>query len=391
MESAVACTGIWAFYFLLRLLDLPNKRNGLLLGVVWGVGFFIKSSAALFIIPSVLILLHRLVTENREKTLSLVKTYSLSLLGFFGITYFIFVQPYYWSTLSTNTRYTYSLTELLSFPVLEWLSHLWGAIEISGIFMTPLIVLWAVVGGWMMWRKKTFHHQSFLLYFVLALLLEIVLGKTQSQRYVLPFLPFFTIPSAYLLSLCWQSHLLKKILVAITVGIPALVSLLVILKPEEYIFQSARLSRYADTFHIHGQTSGHGIAEAIEYIKSYSSEDEIVLVFFALNTGNPENAIDLYTQQSANLYGLFLDASFIPQLDRYRCLSSEYPSFFVTRSEQQAGLNAFFELTASFPNPDPSYSVNIFTLKTNCEGETISLSELYQPAVDKMKLTKPRH
>ena len=95
-----------------------------------------------------------------------------------------------------------------------------------------------------------------------------------------------------------------------------------------------------------------------------------VMMLFALNqgipaklasrrfiAGNPENAIDLYSQRSPNLTGLHIDRGLFQNIDQYNCLSSKYPVFFVTRNSELAGMQQFFTLAIGEKMIQSHYSV----------------------------------
>lgn len=122
----------------------------------------------------------------------------------------------------------------------------------------------------------------------------------------------------------------------------------------------------------------------MQYIKEHSSPSLPNMVLFGLNIGNPESAVDLYSQRNPQLYALHIDSKLFPWLDQYQCLSSMYPVFFITRDNQRLGLDRYFSLEKSFKNPYSAYSVRIYTLKKNCNGKTLSLSDTYQSAMNRI-------
>ena len=220
-------------------------------------------------------------------------------------------------------------------------------------------------------------------FFLSHFFLEILSGKTQSQRYLVSFLPFLVVLAAYVFYLLWQGALWKKTLVIISLSIPLVLTLFVIFNPEEYISQSAKFSKFSDVGYIQGQTSGHGINEAMQYMKEHS-KNQTAMVLFGFNIGNPESAIDVYSQKTANLAPMHIDSQMFGGIHEYECLTSQYPVYFVTRNDQRVGMDRYFILEKKFPNPDPTYSVRIYTLRKNCTGKTTSLSDIYGPTMNKI-------
>jgi hypothetical protein len=106
------------------------------------------------------------------------------------------------------------------------------------------------------------------------------------------------------------------------------------------------------------------------------------MVGFAFNSGNPENAIDVYMVNTSHAASVHMSALFIPNLSKYQCLSSKYPVYFVSRYNQLSGLDAYFVQEKMYKNPYANYSIGIYTLKKNCKGNTLSILDVYQKTLD---------
>lgn len=388
MEAAIACVGVWSFDALLNLLQKPSTRNGIILGVILGLGFFIKSSSLLFVASSFLLILFYLL---KDKKMKIIESYAVSLFTIFCVNILLFINPVFWQTLSSNNRYSYSLDELFVFPIGSWTSHLIGFFEIGFVFITPFVFITSLVGVFFMIKNKNKNHHIFLAYFMIALLLEIFLGKWQSQRYIVPFIPFLVIPASYFFDILWKGNILKKGIVITSFLISLTLSTLIIFNPSYYIMQLSKISSYSDVLYVHGQTSGYGIKEAMQYIKDNSSGSQPAIILFPLNIGNPESAVNLYSQREPQLVALHIDRQFFPGIEQYECLSLKYPAFFVTRNDQQVGMDQYFSLEKTFPNPDKNYSIGIYTLKKNCTGNTLSIQDIYQKSINKLLQMKSNY
>ncbi len=377
MEADVACIGIWAFYALLNLIHKPNLQNGRTLGILLGIGFLIKSSILLFIASAVAILLFAILKKGRKE---LIKPSLVAIVSMLIVDTILFVSAYFWQTFGSNDRYSLTFGELSRFPFGTWWTNVWRFIDIGFFFITPVVFLCGISGLVLMWRKKVEDSSIYLTYFILALFLEMFLARSQNQRYLMPFLPFFIIPGVYLLTFL-KNTVMRYVATGIFVMVPLVCSLYLIVSPDSYIMHMAKVSADSNVEHVRGQTSGYGIKEIMSYIKDNSIPTKPTLVFFAINSGNPENAIDAYSDKDLQLFPFHIDAKFFPDIGTYQCMTSQYPVFFVTRYDQRVGLDRFFVLAKSFPNPDGKYSLGVYTLKNNCKGKTISLSELYQDAI----------
>jgi 4-amino-4-deoxy-L-arabinose transferase-like glycosyltransferase len=379
-EAAVACVGIWSCVALINLVRTPSTKNSILLGIILGIGFFIKSSSLLFIVSAIAILMLYIIVK---KQVVLLKSFFIALVAFFCVDFLLLINPLFWETFSSNSRYAFTLSELLSFPISTWGTNLLGFFEIGFVFVTPFVFFASLAGIYLFRRKKLKNSMIFLLFFLIALVLEIISGKTQSQRYIVSFLPFLIIPAAYVFYLLWKGAVWKKSIVVISCMVPFVVSLLLIFSPESYILQSEKVSRYSDVAHVRGQTSGHGINEAMMYINE-QSKGQPTMVLFGFNIGNPESAVNLYSQRTPNLASMHIDAQMFADIEKVECFTSQYPVFLVTRNDQRLGMDRYFTLEKSFLNPDKTYSVSIYTLKSNCVGNTNSLSDIYHPTMNKI-------
>lgn len=377
MEADVACIGIWAFYALLNLIHKPNIQNGRTLGIIWGIGFLIKSSVLLFVASAVALLFFTILKKEKKE---FIKPSLVAIISMLVVDSLLFISAYFWETFSTNDRYSLTFGELIRFPFMTWLTHFWGFIDVGFFFVTPLVFLGGIVGLVLMWRKKVPDSATYIAYFTFALFLEIFLARSQNQRYLMPFLPFFVIPSVYLLTFL-KHTVLRYIATGIFVAVPFVFSLFLIVSPDSYIMHIATVSAYSNKEYIRGQMSGYGIKEVMQYIKTHSISSQPTLIFFALNSGNPENAVDAFADKDPQLFPFHIDGKFFPDITQFQCMTSQYPAFFVTRYDQRVGLDQFFVLAKSFPNPDGKYSIGVYTVKKNCKGKAVSLSDLYQDAM----------
>lgn len=388
MEAAIAAVGIWSFYALISLLYYSRIRNGIVLGSILGIGFFIKSSSLIFIVSSLSLTLFYIVKFRKK---NLLFPFLFSLFFIFAINIPLLVHPLFQRVLATNINYLYNLKEIFSLPVKGWIQNFTTLFEIGFFYVTPFVFIFGIFGSLILIKSQFKYRLLLIIYFVVALLSVTVSGKHLIQRYVVSFLPFLIIPASIVLNILWKGNLWKKSLVTLSVSIPFILSVMLIFQPQSYIKLLSKISNYSDVGYIYGQTSGYGINEVINYIKEHTDPSRPVMVLFALNSGNPENAIDLYAAKSDRLLPFHIDSKFFPDLKKYNCINSNYPTFFVARENQLAGLNGYFSLEKSVRNPDKKYYLGIYSLKKSCEGKTLSLSDVYYELINitmKMKKTQ---
>jgi 4-amino-4-deoxy-L-arabinose transferase-like glycosyltransferase len=381
MEAAVGCVGIWTGYATFNLLEKRISWRGIVLGVIWGIGFFIKTSTFIFIVASSTVLLWHMVIKKEK---GLVMPYLTSLISMILIDSIILLNTIFWQTLASNSRYAYSPVSIFTQPMMlftAWVTNVSGFVQIGLVFVTPMVFVASILGIVLIYKSNVKHKKSFLVYFVLSLSLEVLAGRIQEQRYLSPFIPFFTITAAYVFVRLWNGQIWKKVLIIISFLPLLYLTSLVIFAPRLYIEQLSHITSYAETSYLSGYTAGYGINETLQYINDHASQTQPNMVLFGLNVGNPESAMDLYANRSSILFPFHIDSSFFPGLNQYSCFTSQYPVFLVTRDGQMMGLDRFFTLAQTIPI-DTKHAIRIYTLKKNCSGKSASLSAIYQQSIN---------
>ncbi|HJZ06254.1 hypothetical protein A2634_02285 [Candidatus Amesbacteria bacterium RIFCSPHIGHO2_01_FULL_48_32] len=353
METPLAAAGVWIYILTLRLQKLPTLKNALLLGFVLGASLLIKTNAILFALPIPFLLFSR---QNLVRYWTLL---IFALLGFLIAALPLFFQAQFWSTLSSNSRYSFTLSELLHFPILHWINNLWSYLQISLWHLTPLILITAIIGL----RKSP---KSLILYSLTPIALTILLSRSPTPRYIVSFLPFLLIPAAQFLS----SH--RKLLYS-SLGICSLVIGIFIFSPPSYFRLYARLTPYSEIGYLEGDNSGYQVQADLVYLKTLKPP---AIVALALNSGNPEAALMNYLRPWPGFVVSYLDSSLLNiDFSQADCVSSSTPLYFVARRDQQAGLEKFFVLVTTIKNPYNQDFNNIYTLRSDCPPEkTLNLT-----------------
>ena len=381
-EAGLIFSIIWSFYYFLKFIQKPDYKNASLLGIFFGIGLFIKTTILIFAFPMTLILLWQIVIKKRSE---LTTPAIISIGAFLAVDALILINPVFWEALSSNSRYSYTFSDLLRFPIISWMNNLIGFFEIGLFFITPLVFIISLIGIFLIAKLKELDKAIFIFVFCISLLMEIILTRSQSQRYLVSFLPFLTICSAYVLDKLWnlkKYDLVSKIIVVFIVLTPLISSLFLIVNPYQYITQLSDYTSYSETGYIYGQTSGYGINELVTYVKEETGAG-YGYVFFALTAGNPENAIDVYSQMTNNLLTFRMDSALFPGIEQYNCISSSNPTFYVARNDQRSGMDQFLELKKSIKTKSDNYSINVYGLK-KCEDEGIAIESLYGPSINEL-------
>lgn len=352
MESSLTAVGLWTFYFLLKFFSRPRLLPALVIGVLLGLGFFIKTSAAVFILAFALIVL--LGRSWKLLTLSLA-----SAIAFLLVDSPLLFQSLFWSTFTRNSQYSFTLPELLHFPLLTWLTHLYINFQILLINFTPLVLLFILVGLIRIRLPRLYYYWLFI-----PLIIFSLTSRTAgylSFRYLTPFIPLFIFPlAAYLKS--------RRILLILTLALPIIAAVTLIFSPVSYFQIKSRLTPYSYiSDYVTGFDTGYQVNALVSRLDTLTGNQPSYIAM-AVHAFNPEAALLAYYRKSSLLTPVFLDAKLFPAdlSSRYDCLSVNQPLYFVAKLNDTAGLAKFLTPVTVVKNSyNPDYST-IYTLKTNC-------------------------
>nr|MBI5455360.1 glycosyltransferase family 39 protein [Candidatus Levybacteria bacterium] len=372
MESSISAIGIWAGYFLLNLFDRKYYKYAIFLGIIFGIGFFIKSSALVFLISFLVSLIY--LIKLASKKVKVLEITILTLIVFLCSIVLLIINPQFWETLHTNSRFTLTFSEFLSFPANIWISSFITHFKISFFYLTPLLFITSLIGSFLIF-KKTSKHKLFLLYFFISFLIANFSVRGGFDRYIVSFMPFLVICSSFILMEIFNKNKANGyFMIIIFTLIPFILTMYQLINFPGYILTMGKMSGYTHPSYLSGFTSGYGINEAIEYFKNLSKKEKFV-IGVAENTGNPESAFQIYFNKNKNAKTVYMDEKLLGvDLSKYDCLSTDVKVYFVSRDNQQAGLEKFLEKVTEFKNPYGINSIGVYQLKKNCKGKSLDIS-----------------
>lgn len=369
MESAISAVGVWTGYFLIKLSEKKSYSVGVVLGVVLGIGFFIKSSALVFLIALLCTTTYLLKnTSKKGKLLEII----FIILSLFTITVLLLIiNPEFWKTLSSNSRYTLTFSEILTLPINVWINSVVTNIKILFFYFTPIVFIFSIIGIIQIFKLSN-KHKLFLLFFLFCLFFETFFARGATDRYLVSFIPFLTICAAFVVSSLFEKN--KKVgllLITFILIIPTFITLYQLFNFPSYLINMGKISGYSNSSYLTTNTSGYGIKEAIEYFKKIIEKENIV-IGIAQNTGNPESGLQIYFRKETNPRLVYFDASlFQVNVNDYDCLVTGAETYFVARDNQQAGLEKFFVKINTINNPYGENTIGIFKLKKECKGKAL--------------------
>lgn len=372
MESSIAAVGVWSCYFLIKSFSKLSSKYSIFLGLVLGIGFFIKSSALIFLVSFILIFVFYLFfISNRAK---LTENFLLVFGVFLSVIVLLLINPLFWSTFQTNSRYTLTVPEFLSFPVFQWVKNFLGNLEISFFYLTPFIFIAGLIGfGKIIWEKNL-QKNIFVLFFTLGFFINTVLVRAPSDRYLVSFLPFFVVGSSYLIySIIKRYKIYGYIFFLCSALIPFILTFFQIVNPPQYIKTMSKYTGFNNLTYLEGFTSGYGVSEVVNYFNEVSKSNPI-FIGVGENTGNPESAMIVYFNKNTKAKVAYFDSRlFGTSLNGYDCLSYDTPLYFVSRDEQLVGLDKYLQKIKTIKNPYFQNTIGVYALKKNCKGKVFQL------------------
>jgi 4-amino-4-deoxy-L-arabinose transferase-like glycosyltransferase len=358
MESALSAAGIWSCYFLLRFVQKPKLLWSFLLGLSLGLACLTKANGLIFV-PSAFIIIFYTAWKNKPHRYPLL-TYSVLLAFIFLLVLSpVLFHPLFWQTIHNVSDFTLTPKELLTFPFLIWLKNLLAYLEIGFWYFTPLLFLAVFLG-----RKKI---PVVTAWTVLTLILATFLVRSGSPRYLVPYLPPLLIFAAG-----WLSRKTQWLFIFLLPTV--FISILLITNPPGYFTFLSRLTPYSQSpGYISGRNTGYQAMATVNYLLKNLPPGP-VYVGVAANAGNPEQAVFNYLRRRPDTYIGYLDDHVIGVTPKeVSCLTASIPVYYVSRQQEQGGLQNYYTPVATVTNPLNSDYNTVYILKKNCSGPSLNI------------------
>jgi hypothetical protein len=376
METAISTIGIWSFFLYYKLQKTDKFLVALGLGVLLGLGYFIKSNALTFAITVGFFGTYKLFKEKGVKQDKLLVFLTVVFLTAAIVLTPLIFNTSFWETLEQNQRYILTPSQLVRFPVLNWLKNFKNTLEISLIYLNPTIVLASIYSIYLLLKKNNSKGKLLILWIASGLLITNILARNASLRYVVSFLPLIIVLGSYGFNKITEKNRLIAVVLS-TFLIPTFyLTFLQLSKPIKYFNLLEKISppHSNKSHYVTNWSSGYGVNEAIEYINNEAAEKGSVIVGVRLDAGNPENAVFAYFHESKKVKPTYLDSQmFKIDLTEVDCFETSLPLYFVSRDGNMGGLHKYFEEVEKFYKPENLYFVGVHKVKTDCEGETLKL------------------
>lgn len=262
VDSMLSMFGAYCLFFSIVTAQTLRLDTAMLTGFSLGAAYLTKSPAIFFFITIPLNI--SLVSSKKLKIIPILK-----LLSLWGFTYVIALGMYNILRLgdnfhllkSRNLDYVFTIKEALSHPFDPTIIHLKEIWEWYFQLLPGTILLTALFGAFVLWKKSPAKSVLLLSWLLIPLLIESMFAKVFTARYIL-----FSVPVIYVLAGSAFTNLKKKHLLWICISAITLPALYI-----DYLFitdiKKAPLPRKERSGYLEEWTSGTGIREVATFIK----------------------------------------------------------------------------------------------------------------------------
>lgn len=359
MESSIAAIGIWSFWFFEKYLEKLNTKYVIWLGIILGVGFFIKSSAALFLIPIFAIGAMEFMKfpQKRARLVSGVFTFGFYLLIILSP---LLLQKQVGLIFSRSDRY-------VGFSFANLLSNLINSFKISFWYLFPTTFVLGIFGLFVFFKeRRDFFKTNLFLWMMSPLFVSVLLANQTQSRYLVAYLVLFLIPIAKgILELPKKLGQTRFVFVVL----PLIASFWLILAPFNYLRTLSGLAKTSDvSVYYYHYTSGVGIDKVRDFLQEKARRGSI-LVGVRLDAGNPESAMFTYygAKRHDRIRAINFDKRTVDVPEDLEYIELPIPLYFVSRDNHLAGMDDYLIEVERYYKKDNKHSIGIYELKKKNE------------------------
>lgn len=370
MESALCAVGVWSIYYFLELIGKPSIKSAIILGIIWGLGIFVKQSTLIFILAQIIIFIG-IHLKKRDGKFNVH-----FLLSFFisqAVLLPLYFQKNFWTSLSSASRFAMSFKDIFTFPIHTWLTNIKGIFMIPFWYFSPFILLLSIYG---IFIAKDGQQKRISVYWLICLLIVLVFSLVVNARYLVAFLPLGSIMAAHAFtSIKFKKKVFSTLFGMFLTLLPSAITIALVLSPMQYFEMLNKVTSYSqESGYVSDWTSGYATRDAIAFINKASQQAPVV-VGVRLDAGNPESAVFAYFNGSKKVMPIYFDSRIVNKdIMNYECFSANYQFYFIARDNTLAGVDKFLTQVASYKNPVGDRFVGIYTLKSDCKNNILNIT-----------------
>lgn len=277
-DSLLSCMLLWSTYFAVRTFKTLKWTDAVFWGIFLGLAFLSKPTALMFwvLLPfciGVLAWREPLIKNFRK----IVTLSAIALILSQLIQAIERISSVYFRMAEKNSQFQYSVSELISDPIIHSQSNLNGLFSWFISYNTiPVFLIGIVAMIFLGFKKPREGLVLFILWFIPMLGLAVI-GKEIFPRYILFITPYFLIPIAYLLVKLWEEKVIFK-----AVSVIASIIILFSLIPYSFaILTSPEKAPIPGTDYrqlVSEHPSGYGLDSVFDYLDQESKDKKIVVV-----------------------------------------------------------------------------------------------------------------
>lgn len=351
VDSALTALFAWLLVVLVRFQNRNAFRTAVFAGILVGVSFWIKTTGFLFVLVVASEFAYIWYSQKRASLPAVALLIFIAVAGAIGLP--LFLRPEAVQIFATAHLYTYSLKEIIALNFGNVGGNILHAFLDYAAYVSPLVVLAFIVSVTsIVTQKKRILITAWLLTFSAI----VFFGKSIHGRYVL----FTTIPIIVLSSFVISTH---RILLGITVAIMTVLSAILIIDPPTFFHMFPAVELRTESYqYVDGWPSGYGVKEAIAAIDA-DRRGERAIVAIRWDSGNPEDAVFVYTAGNTDMTAKYLDPRLPEDAREVLNASARGRVYFVTRQGQYNGFERYLIPLRQFPKPGGKEKVELFRVR----------------------------
>ncbi len=354
VDSMLAAFSIWSLNLAIYLIKSPRLDVSMFLGYALGGGVLTKPPG-FFNVLSLPLTLFLFNWKDKERQKNIIRIFGYWLIAIF-ISLVIYnvlrLGPGFVNLNSRNQDYVRSPGELLIRPWDPLLPHFRDLVGISLSFFGLPISLAIILGILMALIKRNSLSITILLWALFPLIVQMVILKTFTARYVLFSLPPLLTLAAWAILEIFNLKFFKLIyfrvaLLIIIIAWPVYFLGTLLTNPE-----SAPLFRNERRGYLEDWTAGYGLKDIAQFLDQKSKEG-FVVVGTEGSFGTLPDGLQIYLDRNRQVAVVGGRATVSAQL---RQASTEHPTYFVTNKSRYQILDREIELIKEYKKAVPTNS-----------------------------------
>lgn len=359
MDNAVCTVAVWSLYFCNRVMMDNKWWQVVLLGIVTGIGLWIKSSSLFYIfLPFVGYVLYCFFFKTIKISILINFLFSIVISGVIFLP--LLVHPFYSTHSELMKQYTYPILSFLTFPVNLWIENFVKMFVWMINFLTPTGFLIGVVLLFYLAREKKYF--LLLIWFLLPLIYICLFAKLLTSRHILILTIPLIISAGTGMNLLVKKVKLVTALFAILI-IPCLFYGVVLLfYPHKYPTYFLSFAKFDLTQYFYSNSSGYGVIEAAKFLEAKAKKSKIT-VMLRDDSGNPEDAVVMLLSKNPHVQIVLYKEKIEGKDVAIKKIVNKGNAFFVSRGSYLAGMEPYLEIEKKFSHPYDKSFVGIYKFK----------------------------